>query len=220
VAGSLLDESNGRAALASRLRALSDENICIGGNSWKDGSWLGQIYSRERYLSRGRFSPSSSKPNVRASPPKERAVETFQPLQSDLRPERGSARIHANPDRTERYNASLKRPTNTTHPLLPINPVFAASYSRHKCKTVSDSRLLSLAVDKSLRRLHAENRRLGSGPTQFRESATTSPYGSADASAFLVADVPAAGFRPCSPDSRRSDKGESLSREASPFALN
>ena len=32
------------------------ERIYIGGSSWKYEGWLGQIYSRERYLSRGRFS--------------------------------------------------------------------------------------------------------------------------------------------------------------------
>ena len=30
--------------------------ISIGGSSWKYEGWLGQIYRRERYLSRGRFS--------------------------------------------------------------------------------------------------------------------------------------------------------------------
>jgi len=45
-----------RAALATRLRALRDENIWIGTSSWKYDGWLGQIYSRDRYLSRGKFS--------------------------------------------------------------------------------------------------------------------------------------------------------------------
>ena len=56
--GSLFDEPGGfdRDALADKLRALARENIYIGGSSWKYEGWLGQIYSRERYLSRGRFS--------------------------------------------------------------------------------------------------------------------------------------------------------------------
>ena len=56
--GSLFDEPGDfdRTALAGKLRALADQNICIGGSSWKYEGWLGQIYSRERYLSRGRFS--------------------------------------------------------------------------------------------------------------------------------------------------------------------
>ena len=56
--GPLFEEAGGfdRAALAGRLRALADQNVWIGGSSWKYEGWLGQIYSRERYLSRGRFS--------------------------------------------------------------------------------------------------------------------------------------------------------------------
>lgn len=55
---SLFDQPSGfdRAALAERLRALAGENIWIGGSSWKYEGWLGQIYSRERYTVRGRFS--------------------------------------------------------------------------------------------------------------------------------------------------------------------
>jgi uncharacterized protein YecE (DUF72 family) len=58
VVGPLFDEPGDfdRGALAGKLRALADQNICIGGSSWKYEGWLGQIYSRERYLSRGRFS--------------------------------------------------------------------------------------------------------------------------------------------------------------------
>jgi uncharacterized protein YecE (DUF72 family) len=45
-----------RAGLASRLRALAAENIWIGTSSWKYEGWLDQIYTRERYTARGRFS--------------------------------------------------------------------------------------------------------------------------------------------------------------------
>ncbi|MGD0869935.1 MAG: DUF72 domain-containing protein [Bryobacteraceae bacterium] len=45
-----------RDGLAARLRALARENIYIGGSSWKYEGWLGQVYTRERYLTRGRFS--------------------------------------------------------------------------------------------------------------------------------------------------------------------
>jgi len=56
--GPLFDEPSDfdREGLASKLRALAGENIFIGGSSWKYEGWLGQIYSRERYLSRGKFS--------------------------------------------------------------------------------------------------------------------------------------------------------------------
>lgn len=56
--GSLFDEPGGfdRAGLAERLHALAAEGIYIGGSSWKYEGWIGQIYTRERYLARGRFS--------------------------------------------------------------------------------------------------------------------------------------------------------------------
>jgi uncharacterized protein YecE (DUF72 family) len=58
VVGPLFDEPGGfdRDSLAARLRDLAQERIYIGGSSWKYEGWLGQIYSRERYLSRGKFS--------------------------------------------------------------------------------------------------------------------------------------------------------------------
>lgn len=45
-----------REGLAARLRALADQNIWIGTSSWKYEGWLGQIYTRERYVTRGKFS--------------------------------------------------------------------------------------------------------------------------------------------------------------------
>ncbi len=45
-----------RSGLGGRLRALAAENIWIGTSSWKYPGWLEQIYSRDRYLTRGRFS--------------------------------------------------------------------------------------------------------------------------------------------------------------------
>ena len=56
--GSLFAEEGGfdRDKLAGRLRKLADERVLIGGSSWRYEGWIGQIYSRERYLSRGRYS--------------------------------------------------------------------------------------------------------------------------------------------------------------------
>lgn len=45
-----------RQRLAVRLRELAAEGIYFGTSSWKYEGWLGQIYSRERYVTRGRFS--------------------------------------------------------------------------------------------------------------------------------------------------------------------
>jgi uncharacterized protein YecE (DUF72 family) len=57
---SLFDEEDplalDRAALRDRLHAFAVRNIFIGGSSWKYEGWLGQIYSRSRYQTRGRFS--------------------------------------------------------------------------------------------------------------------------------------------------------------------
>ena len=47
-----------RAALAGRLRSLANANIWIGTSSWKYPGWLDQIYTRDRYLTRGKFSKS------------------------------------------------------------------------------------------------------------------------------------------------------------------
>jgi uncharacterized protein YecE (DUF72 family) len=44
-----------RDALAAKLRTLAQQQIYIGTSSWKYEGWLGQIYSRERYTTRGRF---------------------------------------------------------------------------------------------------------------------------------------------------------------------
>ncbi len=45
-----------RRRLSARLSALATDNVFIGTSSWKYEGWIGQIYSRGRYLTRGRFS--------------------------------------------------------------------------------------------------------------------------------------------------------------------
>lgn len=45
-----------RARLSAKLLALAGENVFLGTSSWKYEGWIGQIYSRGRYLARGRFS--------------------------------------------------------------------------------------------------------------------------------------------------------------------
>jgi uncharacterized protein YecE (DUF72 family) len=44
-----------RDRLAAKLKRLAEEQIYIGTSSWKYEGWCGQIYSRERYVVRGRF---------------------------------------------------------------------------------------------------------------------------------------------------------------------
>lgn len=45
-----------RSALATRLHELVADNIWIGTSSWKYEGWLDQIYTRDRYITRGKFS--------------------------------------------------------------------------------------------------------------------------------------------------------------------
>ncbi len=45
-----------RRELKERLDRLARNRIYLGTSSWKYEGWLGQIYSQERYLARGRFS--------------------------------------------------------------------------------------------------------------------------------------------------------------------
>ncbi len=45
-----------RGALSTVLRGLAAGGVWVGTSSWKYEGWLGQIYSRDRYLTRGRFS--------------------------------------------------------------------------------------------------------------------------------------------------------------------
>jgi len=45
-----------RHALAAALARLAGDGILIGASSWKYEGWLGQIYTRERYVRRGGFS--------------------------------------------------------------------------------------------------------------------------------------------------------------------
>jgi uncharacterized protein YecE (DUF72 family) len=58
VVGGLFDPPSDfdRERLAGKLRELARSNIFIGGSSWKYEGWLGQVYTPQRYLARGRFS--------------------------------------------------------------------------------------------------------------------------------------------------------------------
>ncbi len=45
-----------RDGLRERLSGLAARGVFVGGSSWKYEGWLGSVYSRSRYLTRGRFS--------------------------------------------------------------------------------------------------------------------------------------------------------------------
>jgi hypothetical protein len=55
-----------RDRFAGRLSALADQKIFIGASSWKYLGWLDQIYSRDRYTSRGRFAKKRFEPECLA----------------------------------------------------------------------------------------------------------------------------------------------------------
>ena len=45
-----------RAGLAGALKRLAADGVLLGTSSWKYEGWLGQVYSEERYMVRGKFS--------------------------------------------------------------------------------------------------------------------------------------------------------------------
>ena len=42
--------------LAEKLHGLAERNVFFGTSSWKYEGWLGDIYSKDRYVERGKFS--------------------------------------------------------------------------------------------------------------------------------------------------------------------
>lgn len=50
------DEAPQAKRLAPALRSLANNGVCLGTSSWKYEGWIGSIYSRDRYMRRGRFS--------------------------------------------------------------------------------------------------------------------------------------------------------------------
>lgn len=59
-------ETFDRDALRDRLAGLASRGVYIGGSSWKYEGWLDQIYSRELYSVRGRFSKRAFEDNCLA----------------------------------------------------------------------------------------------------------------------------------------------------------
>ncbi len=49
-------EESFKHRLAEKLKPLTAAGIYLGGSSWKYEGWLDQIYTRDRYMTRGRFS--------------------------------------------------------------------------------------------------------------------------------------------------------------------
>lgn len=64
----LFDEPSSfdRTKLAGTLKQLAGRGVFLGTSSWKYEGWLGQIYSEERYMVRGRFSKKRFEENCLA----------------------------------------------------------------------------------------------------------------------------------------------------------
>jgi uncharacterized protein YecE (DUF72 family) len=55
-----------REKLAARLTELANQGAFLGTSSWKYAGWLGQLYTRDRYVWRGRFAESRFERNCLA----------------------------------------------------------------------------------------------------------------------------------------------------------
>ena len=111
--------------LAAKLRQLAAENIFIGGSSWKYEGWLGQIYRRERYFSRGKF----SKKLFEAECLKEYA-ETFPTVCGDFAfyqfpTEEFWRRLFQ--QTPEHFRFAFKVPEQITCKVFPVHPRYGAS---------------------------------------------------------------------------------------------
>jgi uncharacterized protein YecE (DUF72 family) len=106
--------------LARRLRALAEQRIYIGTSSWKYEGWLGQIYTRDRYLSRGKFSQKHFEAECLAE-----FAETFPVVCGDFSfyqfstPEFWKKLFTGAP---ERLQFSLKVPEEVTAEVFPRHP--------------------------------------------------------------------------------------------------
>jgi uncharacterized protein YecE (DUF72 family) len=65
--------------LAPKLRALADQGVHFGTSSWKYDGWVGSIYSRDRYVTRGKFSNAKFEENCLAE-----YTQTFPAVCGDL----------------------------------------------------------------------------------------------------------------------------------------
>jgi uncharacterized protein YecE (DUF72 family) len=121
-----LDEHSGfdREGLRTRLRELAARGIYIGGSSWKYEGWLDQIYTRSRYLTRGRFSKKLFEDTCL-----EEYASVFPAVCGDFAfyqfpPEQMWAKLFRQTPDTFRWG--LKVPEQITVPLWPVHPRYGA----------------------------------------------------------------------------------------------
>jgi uncharacterized protein YecE (DUF72 family) len=141
VVGPLFDEPGGfdRDHLASRLRELAAQNIYIGGSSWKYEGWLGQIYSRERYLARGRFSKRAFEQECLRE-----YAETFPTVCGDFAFYQFPTQDFWNKlfaQTPERFRFAFKVPEQVTCKVFPAHPRYGATAGQDN-ETFLDARVL------------------------------------------------------------------------------
>jgi uncharacterized protein YecE (DUF72 family) len=123
---SLFDEPPGidRTPLGQKLVTLAGAGILIGTSSWKYEGWLGQIYTPERYFTRGRFSQKRFQSECLAE-----YAATFPIVCGDFSfyqfpSEQYWQRLFASAPSTLKY--AFKIPEEITVRLFPIHPRYGA----------------------------------------------------------------------------------------------
>lgn len=129
----LFDESSksgfDRQAFAGKLRELAAQGIYIGGSSWKYEGWIGQIYTRDRYLWNGKFSQKRFEQNCLSE-----YAETFPIVGGDFSfyqfptPEFW-AKLFASAPRTLQFG--LKVPEEITVKQFPMHPRYGPKTGLH-----------------------------------------------------------------------------------------
>ncbi len=114
--------------LARRLRELAERRIFIGTSSWKYDGWIDQIYTRERYFSRGKFSQKTFEAECLAE-----FAETFPIVCGDFSfyqfptPEFWKKLFGGAP---ERLQFALKVPEEVTVEVFPRHPRYGPKAGR------------------------------------------------------------------------------------------
>jgi uncharacterized protein YecE (DUF72 family) len=113
-----------RDRLRDRLQEFAARHIYIGGSSWKYEGWLDQIYTRSRYLTRGRFSKKLFEETCL-----QEYASVFPAVCGDFSfyqfpPDAFWARLFG--QTPERFRWGLKIPEQITVPTWPVHPRYGA----------------------------------------------------------------------------------------------
>src|SRR5580700_7493156 len=131
-----------RERLRDRLQELAAQGIYVGGSSWKYEGWLGQIYSRSLYQTRGRFSKKLFEETCLRE-----YASVFPTVCGDFAfyqfpAEAFWAKLFRQTPETFRWG--FKIPEQITVPVWPVHPRYGALAGREN-PTFLDARLLEQA---------------------------------------------------------------------------